>query len=139
MSVERMEVKVAVEDDHVLLVFPRPLDDFKCPWQDADNLGLVLIAASKDVPQQPLVVDPITFRQETEQVKIGSHKGHVVLLFAHTDRIKFGPTAAIAVGQAIRVKAQDLQLETKKVRITYDKNGHPVPNWTHSRRNFPVR
>jgi hypothetical protein len=123
----REDVRVEVEDDAVVLVLPRKMDTFITPWQDARRLGEVLERAAKDVPRKVSILDPQSLQRETEQVRLGSYKTNVTLIFNWADRIRLSPHAAIAVAQAIKIKSQDVELEGRGVRMRYTREGRPRP------------
>src|SRR5262245_35557538 len=109
MSTEKIDVRIEVFDDHVLMVLPRRMDDIMIPWQDAWTLGETLEMAANDVPTRPRIVNPAEIQLESEQIALNTHRNrYVVLLVRHTDRIKLSPGAAVIVARAIRMKAQDL-------------------------------
>lgn len=106
---ERIDVRVEVEDDAIVLVLPRVLDDLAVPWRDAWRLARVLEQAAGDAPSPPRITDAGQVRRETEQVKLTGHKATVVLVFRHTDRVRLSPDAARVVATAIRAQAQEVE------------------------------
>lgn len=121
---ERLDVRVEVEEDAVLLVFPRKMDTFITPWQDAWRLGETLELAAGDVPNKIGDLDPLQVIRDQGQVEIGvdTKERNVCLFFAWNDRLRFSSMAAKLVAQAIRMKAQDLDyLRNKGVRLVSNK------------------
>src|SRR6266542_219059 len=124
MTTEKFDVRIEVEDDAVLLVFPRKLDDCIVPWQQAMDIGEILELAADDVPIQSAVIDPIAWNIEQAQVKLTTYKiGFVAMFFEHADRLRFSPEAAKLVGRAIRKVAQDAMFTEKGVFHEYVKKG----------------
>jgi hypothetical protein len=138
---EKVDVRIEVFDDHVMLILPRKMDDLQTPWQEAWVLGEVIEQAANDIPNKPLVLDPVHAELESNKLKINtsSDKKNVVLFFDHTDRIKLSYEAARTVARAIRLVAQDLDYwNTKHVHISYKAKGYknrPMPFWDPNR--FP--
>ena len=122
MSTEKMDVRIEVVEDGVFVLFPRKMDSFMFPYQEAYQLGSTLETAAGDV-STPLVIDPGAIQAETEQLRINTYKDqYVIILFQWTDRIKLGKEAAIIVARALRAKAQELDLlKNKKVRLVTGK------------------
>lgn len=121
---ERLDVRVEVEEDAVLLVFPRKMDTFITPWQDAWHLGQIIEFAAEDVENKILDLDPLQVIRDQGQVEIGvdTKERNVCLFFAWADRLRFSSMAAKLVGGAIKMKAQDLDyLRNKGVRLVSNK------------------
>jgi hypothetical protein len=108
------DFRIDVESDHVVLVLPWRMDSYASPWEKAYELGKAIEDAAGDIEHKSLLLDPVAFRAETEQVAFNTHKGNVVLLFRWTDRIKFSYEAARTVGRTMRLYAQNVQYETRK-------------------------
>lgn len=119
------DVRVEVEDTHIVIVFPSITDEFMTPWQDAYQLGTVLEMAAGDVPNPPKILNPVAINEEQAQILLNTYRRKfVVILLKHTDRIRLSPEAAKIVGRAIRQKAQDLDLlERKRIALLYNKRG----------------
>lgn len=143
MSTERLQVRVEGFDDHLVIVFPRKMDSYITPWQDAMQFALTLELAARETPVQNCIINPVELAAETGQIKLNKHNDkYVVLNFAWTDRIKLTPQAARYVADAIKIVADDLRLLTRGVRMRYDiegRKGRPTPEWSHERKSFPVR
>lgn len=122
-AAEKIDIRVEVEEDAVVLVLPRLLDDCSVPWQEAFQLGEVLELASADVPNQPLVINPLAAHIDSEQVKLNKHGRLVVLIFEHVDRVRLCPEAARIVGRAIKQTAQDVSLAQRDIHIVYNRRG----------------
>lgn len=120
---ERIDVQIEVDDDAVVLVLPRVLDDLMAPWQEAYQLGAMMELAANDVPNRPVVFDPITIQRETEQVRLNRHKRMVVLIFDHVDRVRLSPEACRIVARAIKKTAQDVDLAQRDIHMVYGKDG----------------
>lgn len=121
---ERLDVRVEVEEQAIVLIFPRKMDTFITPWQDAWNLGEVMELAADDVPDKIGDLDPLQVVRDQGQVEIGvdTKERNVCLFFAWADRLRFSSMAAKLVGGAIKMKAQDLDyLNTKGVRMVSNK------------------
>lgn len=140
---EKMDVKIEVQEDHILLVFPRPVDDVMVRWQDAWQLGSVIEQAANDIEKQYKVVNPIAEEIELAQLRINTHQDkYVVMIFNHTDRIRLSYEAARIVGRNIRMRAQDLDLLTRGVVMDYNAPGRknrPTPFWEYTRKVFGPR
>ena len=122
-ATEKIDVRVEVEDDAVVLVLPRILDDCMVPWQEAFQLGAILEMAAADVPNQPLVINPLAAQIDSEQVQLNKHGRLVVLIFEHVDRVRLCPEAARIVGRAIKQVAQDVSLAERDIHIVYNRRG----------------
>lgn len=121
---ESLDVRVEVEERAVVLIFPRSMDTFVTPWQDAWRLGETLELAADEVPNKIGDLDPLQVVRDQGQVEIGNDtkERNVCLFFAWTDRLRFSSMAAKLVGGAIKMKAQDLDyLNTKGVRLVSNK------------------
>ncbi len=132
-------IRIEVEEDHLVLVLPRFMDDWMTPWQEAWQLGDVIEQAAADIPQKCLL-DQGRIQLDQAQIRISTHQDRfVVLLFQHVDRVKLCYEAARLVARAIRMKAQDLDLLTRGVRMQYNapgRIGRPTPFWAHIRKVF---
>ena len=122
-ATEKIAMRVEVEEDAVVLVLPRLLDDCPVPWQDAYQLGETLELAAADVPVKPAVINPLAVQLESEQVRLNRHKNLVVLLFGHVDRVRLSPEAARIVGRAIKRVAQDVEYALRDIHFVYDRRG----------------
>lgn len=124
MFSERLDVRVEVYDSHVLLVFPKRIDDHMTPWQEAYILGEVMEMAASDIIN-PGIINPLEVEIQKDQIKLQTYKDkYVVMLFEHTDRIQLCKEACILVAREIKKKAQDLEyLNKKKIRFVYRKDG----------------
>lgn len=120
---ERIDVRIEVEDNAVVLVLPRLLDDLMVRWEEAMQLGQIMELAAQDVSNEPAVIDPVAVGHETGQVKLNRHGKHVVLIFQHTDRVRLSPEAARIVAAAIKKTAQDVSLAQRDVHMVYGRKG----------------
>lgn len=137
---EKIDVRIEVEDDHLMVVFPRKLNDCMVSWQDAWRLGDILERAAADIPSKGLVVNGAAVNIETQQIRLNTHKKkYVVLLVDWTDRVRLSYEAARIVGRAIKLKAQDLDLLSRGVRMDYGvkgRRGLGTPTWQYQRKTF---
>lgn len=135
----KTDVRIEVFDDHILLVFPRQVDSFKTPWQEAWILGNTIELAAEDIPNKPLIVNPTAAEFESSKMQLFKDGSCVVLGFEHTDRIKLGYEAARICGRAIKLYAQDLDFASRGTHIRYDTKGRigrPTPYWEITKRTF---
>lgn len=118
MSGEKCDVRIEVFDDHVMLIFPRKMDNFISRREDMEQLASFLKQAAGDVPSPPPVVDPFQDNMEQEQIKIIPYRHHSLCLFFHwNDRIKLGPRAAMMVSGAILLKCQEVRYAAKGILL----------------------
>jgi hypothetical protein len=135
---EKCDVDIEVQEDHLLIVFSRKMDDFIMPWQDAMRLGQAIEMAAQHIPKKPLIVLPTGFEFEEQKIKLAKFQGKfVVLVFDHTDRLKLSYEAARVLGRSMREQAQDMMLKQEKgVHILYNvkhREGRPTPAWDANR------
>jgi len=138
------DVRVEVESDCVVVVLSTKTDNLLMVWEDAWVFGETLEKAAEDIPNKPLIANPIQEELSADKIKLGTDARNklVCLFFDHTDRLKFTYEAARVVARCIRLKAQDLDyLNTKKVAIRYNvkgREGRPTPDWDPNRlpKNF---
>jgi hypothetical protein len=124
MSTEKLDVRVEVDGAHIVLVFPRKMDDIQIHWSEAYEIGRVLEMAANDVAYFHAIIDIQAVIKEQAQVRMTTHKDHVVVLVDYTDRLSFSPESAVLVARAIKKAALDAQLlDTRGVRLVYDKVG----------------
>lgn len=123
MPSEKCDVRIEVFEDHLLLIFPRKMDNFISYRDDMEQLATILKQAAGDL-SPPLIVNPLQDNMEQEQIKIKSHGRHRLCLFFHwTDRIKLGPRATVMVAGAILLKCQNLRYEEKGIHLAHGPAG----------------
>lgn len=138
---DKEEIRIEVEEDHLLLVFPSKRDNFGMLYQHAWHVGEIMEQAAQDIPKKPEIVNPVHAEFESQKLKLNRHsengKEYVWLFFDHTDRIKLGYEAARIVARSIRQMAQDIDFKHNKlVHMSYNepgRKGRPTPVWDPNR------
>lgn len=135
---ERMDVRIEVEKDSVLIIFPRKMDNFPTPWQQAYVFGQTLELAAEDIPQKPPVLDAVAAEIQAQKLALhaSDDKKLVIFVFEHSDRIRLSYEAARVVARNIKQMAQDLDLESRGVHMSYKEPGRigrPTPCWDGNR------
>ena len=125
-----MEVRIEVEQDSVVIVFPRQMDHVVLPWKHAQEWGDTLERAAADCPLQLFNADGELVWNETSQFRLAKYlERNVVLFFPWGDRVRLSADSARIVARAIKMYAQDCEYaQHKGVRFVY-KNGHASPMW----------
>lgn len=100
-----MDIRIEVDDDHLVIVLPTATHQVITEYQDAWHFGTTLERAAGDIAKPTIIVDSA----ELNKVKVMTlRRRYVVLVFGHTDRIKLSSQAAITLARTIRRNAQSL-------------------------------
>lgn len=102
-----MNMRIEIDNDEIVMILPRVMEDWALPWQDAWELGAVLEEAARQIPVKLLIADSI--KTSMNQVKVTDYHGLVVLLFQHVDRVRLSRDASIFLGRKIRSMAQNMR------------------------------
>lgn len=140
------DIQIEVQDDHLLVIFPRKLDEFITPYQEAWVLGEVLEEAAGNIPNKVLDLEPTLVAMARARVRLNRYKDNVVVILDdHVDRIKLSYECALLLARSIRRVAQDVEYEIAKgVYFKYDvagREGRPTPFWDGNRlpKTIPTR
>jgi hypothetical protein len=139
MPSEQVNVKVEVLEDHLLIVFPRPLHDFAMPWQDAAAFGLKLEEIAETIAVKNKAM-PVRAEFEAQQFRCDTRQDKYVVLYLNwSDRIRLSYEATLVCARTLRARAQDLALLERQTRISYQepgRAGRPTPLSLWRRRIF---